>query len=257
MSDDLKNAVLSERIECTEALSIVRIAPVEGEVPPFEAGQFIFVGLPGVENEKGEPTLLKRAYSILTAPVERRYIELFVVHVRDGALTTQLWELKPGDKLWMDGVAKGVFTLEGISDDRNLVMVATGTGVGPYISMLRAFSDQGRWRRFVLIHGVRHVGDLGYADEIAAMTREDPTITYIPIVSRDPEFGGLQGRVQHVLEADTFEQATGFDFTPDTCNLFLCGNPEMVKSVREFADGLGFTMHSRRKPGTLHFEKYW
>lgn len=139
-------------------------------------------------------------------------------------------------------------------------MVSTGTGIGPYMSILRTYRGQGRWRRFVMINGVRREPDLGYRDELHAIAREDPTVLYIPIVSREPcpgDWPGRCGHVQDVLEQETYRRLVGAPLDPEQCHVFLCGNPDMIQSVRPLLERRGFRTHSKRSPGNIHLERYW
>jgi ferredoxin--NADP+ reductase len=244
-------------MDVTPDLRILRIRPDSGRVPSFEPGQFIFVGI--AAPTPGEKPLV-RPYSIASGPAERSYVEVFIRRIEEGTLTTPFWRFAVEDRFWLEDRARGTFTIQHVAPDRNIVAVATGTGVGPFISMLRAYHGRRRWRRFVLLHGVREFGDTGYSDECAAMADRDPSITYVPIASRDPERAGAtrpQGRVQDLLAPDRFGDLAGFALVPTSCDLLLCGNPDMVRDVSAWARNLGFESGTREKPGSLHFERYW
>jgi len=267
METDPLNATLLERHDLTDRLSIVRVQPDTGRVPPFRPGQFFRLGLPrGAASDPksaglthtGRVRMTRRAYSVASAPEVTAWAEFFVVLVEEGKLTPRLWEIVPGDRLWMDGEAKGEFTLELAPPDRDLVMVSTGTGIAPFVSMLRAYRGQRRWRRFVLIHGVRRAAELAYRAEIETMAREDRSVVYIPIVSREaPVAGELRGRVQAALEPGTYEHIVGAPLTPDQCDVFLCGNPQMIDDVEELLTARGFVADTHQRRGNLHFERYW
>jgi len=267
MEADPLNATLLERHDLTERLSIVRVQPDSGRVPPFRPGQFFRLGLPrGVAtNPKsaglthtGRVRMTRRAYSVASAPSLTAWAEFFVVLVEEGRLTPRLWEIVPGDRLWMDTEAKGEFTLELAPPDRDLVMVATGTGIAPFVSMLRTYQGQGRWQRFVLIHGVRRLAELAYRAEIEALARQDGSVLYIPVVSREePQAGEMRGRVQVALEASTYEHVVGAPLTPDQCDVFLCGNPQMIDEVEKLLTVRGFVADTHQRRGNLHFERYW
>jgi len=269
MTADPTNATLVERQDLNELLSIVRVRPDTGRVPEFTPGQFITLGLPrelppevpaARPKRPGRIPLIKRAYSIASTPRETESYEVFVVLVADGKLTPALWTLNHGGRVWMDDQAKGEFTLAGVPPDKDLVMVSTGTGVAPFLSMLRAYRGTGHWRRLVMINGVRHVSDLGYRAELEAACRADPTIRYIPIVSREPApaaWHGLRGHVQAVLDDAVYEKHVGAPLDPAECHVFLCGNPAMIDDVERLLQQRGFTTHARQTPGNLHLERYW
>lgn len=284
MPDGPTNATLIAREDLTDSLSIVRVRPDRGAVPPFEPGQFFRLGLPrpavvstaGGDRPAGRPIgrpgrirYTRRAYSVASSPRVTDHAEFLVVRVEEGALTPRLWELDPGDRLWMDAEAKGEFTMDVAPPDADLVLVATGTGIAPFMSMLRTFRGAGRWRRFIVIHGVRYVADLAYRCELEQVTREDSTVKYVPLVTRADvpvrppsaaeaaPWGGLRGRVQTALEPATYEQAVGAPLDPGCCHVFLCGNPQMIDEVQAVLESRGFVTDQRQQRGNLHFERYW
>lgn len=289
MESDPTNATLTAREDLTDILSIVRVRPDAGRVPPFVPGQFFRLGLPRpeapaagdgegragrLESRPGRVRYTRRAYSVASSPRVTDQAEFLVVRVEEGALTPRLWELYPGDRLWMDSEAKGEFTIDHAPRDADLVMVATGTGVAPFMSMLRTFRGEGRWRRFVLIHGVRFAADLAYRAELEIVAQEDPTVKYIPLVTRaDPAenvapsggvavravagWTGLRGRVQVALEPTTYARLVGAPLDPQRCHVFLCGNPRMIDDVQVELEQRGFVTDSRQQRGHLHFERYW
>src|SRR5687767_7816672 len=161
------NATLVARKECTERLLVLHLRPDAGEIAPFEPGQFVQIGLPVEDPAPGRrPRLQKRAYSIASAAHARDTVELYLAFVPEGRFTPLLWSLRPGERLWMDPQPKGHFTLAHVPAEAELVLVATGTGLAPYVSMLRTWSGAERWARAVVVHGVRHPVDLGYRDEL-------------------------------------------------------------------------------------------
>lgn len=269
MESESTNAVLAERRDVTDILSIVRVRPDGGAVPDFVPGQFLRLGLPrppaptdklGPDGRPKRVRYTRRAYSIASAPTEKEATEFFVVRVEEGALTPQLWEIEPGGRLWMDTVAKGEFTLDLAPPGRTLVMIATGTGIAPFISMLRTYRGQGRWERFVVIHGVRYAADLGYHAELLDAAERDPTVRYVPLATRDTGatgWDGLSGRVQVALEPETFARIIGQPLDPQHCHVFLCGNPAMIDEVQALLEARGFAADRHGQPGNLHFERYW
>lgn len=269
---DVLNSTLVTRQDLNDSLSIVCVRPDNSPVPQFIPGQFISLGLPRPMNDKEKalaerfpnmsrrPRLTRRAYSIASAPNQREFLEFFVVRVDEGRLTPQLWDIRENGRLWMDNEVKGEFTIENIPQNKDLVMVSTGTGIAPYVSMLRAYQGQNRWRRFILINGTRRAIDLGYHDELSRIAQEDPSVVYIPIVSREPEdssWSGLRGRVPVALVDQTYRRLVGAPLDPQDCHVFLCGNPTMIDEQEAALHQRGFTTHTRETPGNIHFERYW
>jgi ferredoxin--NADP+ reductase len=264
------NATLIERQDLTNTLSIVKVRPDAGTVPPFHPGQFIRLGLPRPMTPEGAGGLrlsrpgriryTRRAYSIASAPTVTDHMEFFVVRIEAGALTPRLWELAVGERLWMDSEAKGEFSLDVAPPDKDAVMVSTSTGIAPFMSMLRTYRGQGRWRRLVLINGVRRAADFGYRAEMEAIARDDPSLVYVPLVTREPvgaAWTGLRGRVQTVLEPETYRRVVGAPLDPAECHVFLCGNPDMIDDVQKLLESRGFVTDSRAGRGNIHFERFW
>lgn len=256
------NAYLVAKSPLHDALAVFRVAFRDGSSLAFEAGQFVRLGLrapPRVAG--GAPRLLQRAYSIASAVGEPE-VELFLRRVSAGRLSPGLFALSPGDELHMDSRAYGSFTLAGIPADRDLVLVATGTGVAPYLSMLRTHARvaQRPWRRVALVLGARIALDLGYADELARLVIAMPELTYHPLLSREPVtsgWSGLRGRVQDLLDAARWSRYVPFELDPATAHVLLCGNPEMIEEVIALLEARGFQRSRRDAPGTLRTERYW
>lgn len=273
------NARIVERHLIHDTLGIFRIA-FEGEGPDndFEPGQFANLALmpppevqaadaalaeQGERRRPGRVKLVRRAYSIASPPREKRWLEFYIVAVEEGALTPRLFDLKVGDRLYMDTKFKGHFTLHDVPDQKNLVTVATGTGLAPFLSMYKQYKDTpGRFDKFVFIHGVRVEEDLGYRSELEQFAKDDPRVVYLPAVSRaqdDSGYTGYRGRVTAMFSDGTFERATGAKLNPQTDHVFLCGNPAMIDQLEaELVERDGFSVKSpRQKDGNLHFERYW
>lgn len=269
MNTDPLNATLAERHDLNEMLSIVRVRPDSGRVPDFMPGQFITLGLPKDISPEvaairpprpGRTPMTRRAYSIGSPPSETDSYELFVVLVAEGKLTPRMWTLNVGDRLWMDDTAKGEFTLEGVPPGQDVVLISTGTGIAPFMSMLRHYRGTGRWRRLVMINGVRRVSDLGYRAELEAICREDASVCHIPVVSREGAadgWSGLHGRVPVALEPATYERLVGSPLDPACCHVFLCGNPGMIDDVEALLQACGFRTQTDDQPGNIHVERYW
>lgn len=259
---DLLNAVILSREDPTERLTLLRIRHDSGRVADFEPGQFVQIGLPQTEPvEPGSRVRVhKRSYSVASSPREPDSVELCIARVDGGRFTTSLWNLRAGDRVWLDPLPRGHFVLGRVSTDAELVFVATGTGIAPYVSMLRRWGPGERWRRATIVHGVRLPEELVYRAELAARARRDASFVYVPAVSRAPAgsaWSGLSGHVQFALEPDRFLELTGRPLDPAHCHVFLCGNPNMIRDVRAELEPRGFKTDTVREPGTLHFEKYW
>jgi len=265
------NALVLQRVELTPELMILRVAPDGWELPRFEPGQFAVLGLPGSaprhpladpEDPPAPPErLIRRAYSIASPPGERDHLEFYITLVRSGALTPRLWALEPGRALWLGPRIAGVFTLDRVPDEMNVVLVATGTGLAPYMSMLRADLLAHRHRRVAVLHGARHSWDLGYRAELATLDRLMDHFAYVPTISRPDEepvpWGGETGYVQELWRRGVLEDRWGFRPTPADTHVLLCGNPAMIEDAVRILAREGFVEHTAERPGQVHVERYW
>jgi len=263
------NATIVDWCDINEAAAVFRIELDAGQPPAFEPGQYATIGLPREhppvddpdEFPPGDPRwkkLYRREFSI-ASKVGDSALEFYGVHVPGGTFTSKLWLDKQGGRVWIDEHCKGAFTLERVPAGENLVMLATGSGVSPYISMLRTYRGTGRWNKLVIVHGVRRAADLGYHEELTRAAAEDETVEYVPICSResDAAWDGLHGRVTDLLHPERFEKMLGVKFSGEHCHVYLCGNPRMVDDGEALLQARGFVTHTRRQPGSIHFERYW
>jgi ferredoxin--NADP+ reductase len=265
------NAVVQQRIEVAPGLIVIRVVPDGWELPDFTPGQFAVLGLPpeaarcdiaDLDEETHKPgVLIRRAYSIASSSAARKYLELYITLVRSGALTPRLFALEPGDRLWLGPKITGRFTLDEAPDHAHLVLIATGTGLAPYMSMLRTMLPEGSERRIAVLLGARHSWDLGYQSELVTMNRLSPSFTYLSIISRPAEepvpWVGPAGYVQDLWRGDHLERIWGFRPTPDSTRIFLCGNPAMIEDMVVIVGEEGFREHSRKEPGHVFVERYW
>ncbi len=232
------------RLDHTPELFTLR---VQAQVQPFVPGQFLRLGLPE------EDRFVSRAYSV--ASPHGLVLDFYVALVPEGELTPALHALRPGDPLAVSTEAAGHFTLEHVPSAPALWLISTGTGLAPYLAMLREGSLWERFARVVLVHGVRLHQDLGYREEIARLGagRE---LVYVPVVSREPaRDGSLEGRIPANLEA--LEARAGVTLSPESSQVLLCGNPGMVEEVEALLAARGMARNRRTRPGNVTTERYW
>ena len=264
------NSVLAQKVEVAPGLVIMRVVPDGWTLPEYLPGQFAVLGLPGSaprcagSEPEEEPAdagkMVSRAYSIASSPLDRGFLEFYIILVETGALTPRLLNLEIGDRVWLSPKITGRFTLEDIPSDANIVLMGTGTGVAPYVSMARTVLGASR-RRMVIIHGCRHSWELGYASELTSMQRLNRALTYLPLISRPQRepigWTGLTGYVQDVWSKGILDEQWGFHPTPDDTHILLCGNPAMIEDVEELIQQEGFSEHTRKSAGQYHVERYW
>jgi ferredoxin--NADP+ reductase len=268
-NSDPYNATVIGREEINPQLLIMRVRPDE-ELFDFRPGQFGVLGLlgsaPRVEESTPEDVpsapdkIIRRAYSIASASVERRYVEFYLTLITSGQLTPRLFALSHGSRVFLGPKASGIFTLDRVPPEKAVVLIATGTGLAPYVSMLRTLLVNDGQRRFVILHGARYSWDLGYRGELESLARLRPNFTYIPSITRpdqDPHFIGYTGRIQALLEHGVLERESGVVLDPAKAEVFLCGNPDMVKLATALLGEKGFAAKGGAAPVTIHVEEYW
>ncbi|UCH85601.1 MAG: ferredoxin--NADP reductase [Candidatus Latescibacterota bacterium] len=271
MSKNRLNATLTHRIDVSPEHIVLRIVPTGWDLPSFTPGQFAVLGLPpeaprlqGADDDIDSTAtgkLIKRAYSITSSSVPKEYVEFYVALVLSGALTPRLFELEVGDKLWMSPKFTGMFTLDQVAPDKNVVFAATGTGIAPYMSMLRTHLEAGHARKFAVLHGALHSWDLGYRDELALFDQKYANFSYVPIVSEPgyelDEWRGPTGFLQDYWVTRPFDVIWGSTPEPKNTHVFLCGNPLMIQNMQRVLEEEGFKEHTKKRPGQIHMEKYW
>lgn len=265
MAEYLPNAVLAERHDINDELAVFRIKPESGEVPSFTPGQYAELAIPEVHAATGDEAapagkLLRRSYSIASAPDDKRGLEFYIVRVDGGELTPKLWSLQQGERLWVGPKVKGKFTLENVPPGSDVVMVATGTGLAPFLSMLRHHRAAPPWRRAVLLHGARFQRDLGYVEELKALQEEEPWFHYLTTLTREPEgsdWTGNRGRIQHLFTGGALANALGEAPNVERTHFLLCGNPQMIDDLEVLLAGFGLRPHKKKEPGNIHVERYW
>lgn len=244
------HAPVANRVDWDEGLMTIRL---DADIGPFKAGQFVDLGV-----KEGED-MTSRSYSISSAPSAP--LEFYITLVDDGALTPSLFRAAAGDHVWVRSGGAGMFTLEHVDDAQSLWLVSTGTGLGPYISMLRDGDAFARFSTIVVLHGVRYAGQLGYREELEALATEAPNgcnVVYLPAVTRQPDAKAvLHGRITDLLLSGELEKAAGVPMDAESAQVMLCGNPDMLKQMKEILKERGMTKATRRRPGQFHLEAYW
>lgn len=228
----------------------LRTLRLEGPALDFEPGQFVRLALP-------EQPDLARSYSLSSAPGQP--LETFLVEVPGGELTPKLFALAPGEEVLVDTVPQGHFVLGRVPPAPEVWLIATGTGLGPYVSMLRAESIWTRTETLVVVHGVRERTHLAYREELTARAAElGRDLRWISVVSReDPPPTGVSGRITTALESGLLEARADLSLSPSRSHVLLCGNPGLIRDLRGLLEARGLERNRPRRPGHFTSEKYW
>jgi ferredoxin--NADP+ reductase len=216
----------------------------------FRPGQFMNLGLPLAGG------FVSRSYSLASAPGEP--LEVLLARVGQGALTPALFDLTEGAELSLDPKPQGFFTFDYVPPHRELWMIATGTGLGPFLSMLRSGEAFTHAQRVVLVHGARGATELAHRAELEALVSSHGSrFVYLPVLSRQPDPQLLQGRVTTVLASGELERRAELQLTSEASHVLLCGNPAMIDEVIARLGERGLRRHRQRTPGHITTEKYW
>ncbi|HEX5394725.1 MAG TPA: ferredoxin--NADP reductase [Rhodocyclaceae bacterium] len=218
----------------------------------FSPGQFARLTL-----GKGEEAV-SRAYSIASAPREP-VLEFLAVLIPDGAFSKHLAQLQPGNTLRVSRTSYGFFTADNFTDGRDLWLLATGTGLAPFISMLRDGAILRRFEHVVLVHSVKLARSLAYRNEIADLVdKVSPNhLRYVPITSQETVPGLLHGRItRHIMDGQ-LEATARLVIDEHHSRLMICGNPQMCAELRHHLPERGLRINRTKRPGQLIFENYW
>ena len=219
-------------------------------VQSFESGQFLQVGMQLPEKH------LHRPYSVASPHSDT--LEFFIVRVEDGELTPRLWKLEEGDKIDVSAKATGSFTLSHAPDSESIWLVATGTGLAPYIAMLRQEEIWTRYQNVILVHGVRYPSDLAYLDELQQIEHWYANRFHsIAVVSRAEFPGAIGGRITTAIEDGILEERVGHCIGPSNSVVMMCGNPQMLDDVEGILIARGMRRHKNNNPGHVIVERYW
>lgn len=243
----LEGRVIENR-QWTDALFSLR---VDAPALPFEAGQFVRIALE-VEGE-----LIARPFSFVNAPDDPA-MEFYGIVVPEGPLSPRLARLAPGDSLKVARNPAGFLVLSEVPDAQTLWLVSTGTGIAPFLSMLQTKTPWQRFANVVLVHAVRHANELAYREMLERLEKEKPgRFRYVTFVSRESRPGSLQGRIPAAVRDGRLEAAAGLTLGPDSAQVLLCGNPDMLKDTTATLIERGMRKHRRRAPGHISVESFW
>jgi ferredoxin--NADP+ reductase len=224
---------------------------IDAAIEPFSAGQFTKLGL-RIDGE-----IVGRPYSLVNPP-DAQPLDFYFIVVPGGPLSARLAALQTGDAVLVAPRAAGFLILAEVPPARDLWLMATGTGIGPFLSILRTAEPWQRFERVVLVHAVRTVAELSYADEIRGIAAAHPVqFVFVPFVSREPCDSALTGRVPAAIADGRLEARADIALNAANSQVMLCGNPQMVEDTTAALAERGLKKHRRKDPGQITVENYW
>jgi ferredoxin/flavodoxin---NADP+ reductase len=221
----------------------------------FQNGQFTMMGL----EVKGRP--LVRAYSLVSANYEEE-LEFFSIKVADGPLTSRLQHLREGDPILVSRKATGTLVLDNLSHGRNLYLLGTGTGLAPFLSIIKDPETYERFERVVIVHGCRWISELAYGDLIANVMPNDELVgesvreklVYYPTVTREPF--RHNGRISLLMtNGKLFEDVGLPPMDPQSDRFMLCGSPQMLADIKAILKAEHFVEGNHGAPAHYVIEK--
>lgn len=223
----------------------------------FRSGEFVMIGLPA----EGKPLL--RAYSV-ASPAHADELEFLSIKVPDGPLTARLQLIQPGDDLWLGRKSTGTLVADALLPGKRLFLLATGTGLAPFLSIIRDPEIYERFEHVVVVHSVRRVSDLAYREELTAKLADDPLVaenaatqfTYVPTVTRE-EFPNRLRITTMIRDGSLFSHGVPGPATlsAEHDRAMMCGSMDMIKDLSAIFDEKGFTEGSNAQPGHYVIER--
>lgn len=228
---------------------------VESPIEPYQAGQFAKIGVE-IDSDDGRE-IIGRPYSLVNAPGTQP-LEFYYIQVPGGPLTSELVKLKPGDSMFVAPRANGFMILDEVPQSRHLWLMATGTGIGPFLAMLDTDKPWQRFEQVTLVYAVRSLAELSYQQRIQqAVAKHAGQLVYVPFMSREQSDFTLHGRIPQAIIDGRLEDRAGVRFSAADSQIMLCGNPQMVEDTTAVLIERGLKKHRRRDPGQITVENYW
>lgn len=260
---DLYNATVIEKKLLSPSLVLLRIIPDKKFTIP--SGSYLTLGLkknspwvqassplPFGDHEKNE--MIRRPYFPTSSVDNNLYLEFYIHIVRSGELTPRLFHLEKDDRIYVSENPRSYFALDRISHKKDLLLVATGSAIAPYMSIIRNEIGKGTHQKFIIIHGARYSWDLGFRDELSMLSQITDLFQYIPIVMEnlaDPTWHGLTGNIQENFISGKIEKILNTKILAAQTECFLAGAPDMVNAMTNWFHERGF-----QKGQSVHYETF-
>ncbi|GGC66520.1 ferredoxin--NADP reductase [Chelatococcus reniformis] len=221
----------------------------------FRSGEFVMIGI----EVNGKPLL--RAYSVASANYDDK-LEFFSIKVQNGPLTSRLQHLAVGDSIVVGRKPTGTLVLDNLENGRNIYLLATGTGLAPFASLIRDPEIYNRFDKVVLVHGCREVAELSYGEALVEQLRNDEFLSedaekkllYYPTVTREPFRN--RGRITDLMQSGKLYSDLGLEpLSAAEDRVMICGSPEMLKDLKDMLLAQDFSEGNTGEPGQFVIEK--
>ena len=223
---------------------------IEVDLDGYEAGQFVRIGV------RDGDDVLARPYSLVNSPAEN-HLEVYFNIVEEGPLSPRLFALQAGDEVLVSDRPSGFLTVSEVPETPHLWLIATGTGIGPFLAILKGDAVWQKFEKAVLCYSVSYAQELAYRDVIEEISaRRGEQFCFVPIVTREPFEAGLGHRVPTLMQDGQLEQFTGLSINGDNSHVMMCGSSDMITDVSAALVERGMQKHRRRDPGHFTTEKY-
>ena len=246
----------------------------------FTAGQFVRLGIHGKDLQyfaqnhdaklitsetQGQPIDLDgyvfRPYSVASSPYDE-FIEFFSVVIPEGEFTSKVNHIQVGDSLLLNTTPFGYLTLARyqLPLPNDLWLLATGTGLAPFLSILKTIDVWQQYQRIILVYSARTSQELAYQAQISSIKSiygdNGAAFVFLPIVTREADYAGEKARIPNLILSGKLTELVGQKLDKERSHVMLCGNPQMVEDTKEALKSIGLTMN-RRGEGNIAVENYW
>ena len=255
-------AINKERVLEVEHFTdrLFRIKLTRDRALRFRDGEFLMIGLDHFSEKLQKNKPIMRAYSVIS-PSHQETLEFYSIKVQDGPLTSKLQHIQVGDEVLVNTKSVGTLITTNVKNGRTLYMMSTGTGISPFLSLVRGFDIYDNYDNVVLLHGVRNVTDLSFDDYLNNLNEDEiyKEITqgkfkYYPTVTRE-EFKH-EGRVTDAMYSGKVQEALGLEeFDKEKDRVMICGSMEMNLELQEYFEGLGLVEGTMKEAGEYVLEK--
>ena len=223
----------------------------------FTSGHYARLGLKNAKDD-----VVWRPFSVVSSQTDE-YLEFIATLVPGGEFSELLANRLKDDTIFVDKNSYGFMTIDGFAPGNDLWLLASGTGLGPFISILRDSATWKAYQNVVLVHSVRNKAELAYREEINTLIqahtpdKQPARLRYIPVVTREAVPNISSKRIPQLIEEGQLELAAGLSLDSAFSRIMVCGNPQMLSELRAIFTARDFHTNRRAAPGQIAFENYW